>query len=89
MVPRRRRDPCAERLERVRFVWPSAPGGIAVLTPAQFARLIEALDGPVSERTWTKGGRRLLAVGARAFGTAGLDEHELIGLLVRIEMSPS
>lgn len=34
----------AERLERSRFVWPPLIEGGVVLTPAQFALLIEAMD---------------------------------------------
>jgi transposase len=34
----------AKRLERSRFVWPPLIEGGVVLTPAQFALLIEAMD---------------------------------------------
>jgi transposase len=34
----------AKRLEHSRFVWPPLIGGGVVLTPAQFALLIEAMD---------------------------------------------
>jgi transposase len=35
---------CANRLERGRFVWPRAEAGMAVLTPAQLAMLLEGID---------------------------------------------
>ena len=41
-----------KRLERGRFVWPSATGGTALLTPAQFAMLAEAIDWRAPQRTW-------------------------------------
>src|SRR4051812_1703759 len=34
----------AKRLERGRFVWPRAEQGVAVLTPAQLAMLLEGID---------------------------------------------
>ena len=34
----------AKRLEKGRFVWPPIVDGAAVLTPAQFALLAEAMD---------------------------------------------
>ena len=41
-----------KRLERGRFVWPSASDGSALLTPAQFSMLCEAIDWRAPERTW-------------------------------------
>ena len=34
----------AKRLERGRFIWPRAEQGVAVLTPAQLAMLLEGID---------------------------------------------
>ena len=42
----------AKRLERGRFVWPGATDGVALLTPAQFAMLVEAIDWRAPDRTW-------------------------------------
>ena len=41
-----------KRLERGRFVWPTAADGVAQLTSAQFAMLLEAIDWRAPERTW-------------------------------------
>ena len=41
-----------KRLERGRFVWPSANEGVAQLSAAQFAMLCEAIDWRAPERTW-------------------------------------
>ena len=41
-----------KRLERGRFVWPHANEGVALLTPAQFSMLCEAIDWRAPERTW-------------------------------------
>jgi transposase len=41
----------AKRLERGRFVWPSAQGKV-VLTPAQLGMLLEGIDWRMPERTW-------------------------------------
>ena len=40
------------RLERGRFVWPGADEGVAMLTPAQFSMLCEAIDWRAPDRTW-------------------------------------
>jgi len=48
----------SKRLERGRFVWPSARDGKLSLSPAQLAMLLEGIDWRTSERTW-----RPLAVG--------------------------
>ena len=42
----------AKRLERGRFVWPSATEGKVALTPAQLAMLLEGIDWRVPQRTW-------------------------------------
>lgn len=34
----------AKRLERGRFVWPQAKGGVVSLTPAQLSMLLEGID---------------------------------------------
>jgi len=39
-------------LERDRFVWPNASKGVALLKPAQFSMLCEAIDWRAPERTW-------------------------------------
>ena len=41
-----------KRLERGRFIWPGATDGVAMLTPAQFAMLVEAIDWRAPDRTW-------------------------------------
>lgn len=42
----------AKRLERGRFVWPSASGGKLALSPAQLAMLLEGIDWRAPRRTW-------------------------------------
>jgi transposase len=42
----------AKRLERGRFVWPSAPSGAVALTPAQLSMLLEGIDWRLPARTW-------------------------------------
>jgi transposase len=42
----------AKRLERGRFVWPSASTGAVALTPAQLAMLLEGIDWRMPRRTW-------------------------------------
>ena len=42
----------SKRLERGRFVWPSATGGKVNLTPAQLAMLLEGIDWRSPQRTW-------------------------------------
>ena len=42
----------SKRLERGRFVWPSAATGKVTLTPAQLSMLLEAIDWRAPERTW-------------------------------------
>ena len=34
----------AKRLERGRFIWPQATGGVVALTPAQLSMLLEGID---------------------------------------------
>ena len=41
-----------KRLERGRFVWPSAKEGKVALTPAQLSMLLEGIDWRAPERTW-------------------------------------
>ena len=41
-----------KRLERGRFIWPSAVDGIAHLTAAQLAMLLEGIDWRAPRRTW-------------------------------------
>ena len=42
----------AKRLEKGRFVWPSAGDGGVVLTAAQLAMLLEGIDWRMPARTW-------------------------------------
>ena len=42
----------SKRLEKGRFVWPSAKGGKVALTAAQLAMLLEGIDWRVPSRTW-------------------------------------
>jgi transposase len=42
----------AKRLERGRFVWPSASEGAVALTPAQLSMLLEGIDWRMPPRTW-------------------------------------
>ena len=41
-----------KRLERGRFVWPSAKEGKVALTPAQLSMLLEGIDWRAPQRTW-------------------------------------
>lgn len=41
----------SKRLEKGRFVWPSAEGRV-VITPAQLAMLLEGIDWRMPRRTW-------------------------------------
>ena len=42
----------SKRLEKGRFVWPSAKDGKIALTPAQLSMLLEGIDWRVPQRTW-------------------------------------
>jgi transposase len=42
----------AKRLERGRFLWPSAADGTVTITPAQLAYLLEGIDWRMPQRTW-------------------------------------
>jgi transposase len=42
----------SKRLERGRFVWPSAKAGTWALSPAQLAMLLEGIDWRAPFRTW-------------------------------------
>jgi transposase len=42
----------AKRLERGRFIWPSAADGAVTITPAQLAYLLEGIDWRMPQRTW-------------------------------------
>lgn len=42
----------AKRLEKGRFIWPSAQEGSATLTPAQLSMLLEGIDWRHPQRTW-------------------------------------
>jgi len=43
----------SKRLEKGRFVWPSAKEGKIALTPAQLAMLLEGIDWHLPRRSWT------------------------------------
>ena len=43
----------SKRLEKGRFVWPSAKEGKIALTPAQLAMLLEGIDWRLPRRSWT------------------------------------
>jgi transposase len=42
----------SKRLEKGRFVWPSAAQGKVTLSPAQLSMLLEGIDWRAPERTW-------------------------------------
>ena len=42
----------SKRLEKARFVWPSATTGKVTLTPAQLSMLLEGIDWRAPARTW-------------------------------------
>jgi transposase len=42
----------AKRLERGRFIWPTATEGAVVITPAQLAYLLEGIDWRHPQHTW-------------------------------------
>tara|TARA_B100000965_G_scaffold402789_1_gene429516 strand:+ start:6838 stop:7185 length:348 start_codon:yes stop_codon:yes gene_type:complete len=42
----------SKRLERGKFVWPSAKAGKLSLTPTQLAMLLEGIDWRIPQRTW-------------------------------------
>lgn len=51
-----RRPGCAclftKKLERGRFIWPSAADGTVVITPAQLGYLLEGIDWRMPQKTW-------------------------------------
>ena len=42
----------AKRLERGRFLWPSAADGTVTIAPAKLAYLLEGIDWRMPRRTW-------------------------------------
>ncbi|WP_273591809.1 IS66 family insertion sequence element accessory protein TnpB [Caballeronia novacaledonica] len=42
---------CYKRLEKGRFVWPQADGGVICLSPAQLSMLLEGIDWRQPTRT--------------------------------------
>lgn len=42
----------AKRLEKGRFIWPSPADGVAYLSAAQLAMLLEGIDWRAPRRTW-------------------------------------
>jgi transposase len=50
---RRSRGRCAgKRLERGRFIWPSASTGVVTITAAQLGYLLEGIDWRMPQHTW-------------------------------------
>lgn len=45
----------AKRLERGRFVWPQASGGVLALTAAQLGYMLEGIDWRSPRHTWRPG----------------------------------
>ena len=41
-----------KKLERGRFIWPSADDGTVVITPAQLGYLLEGIDWRMPQKTW-------------------------------------
>mgnify|MGYP003455613453 FL=1 len=42
----------AKRLERGRFLWPSATEGVVAISPAQLGYMLEGIDWRNPQRTW-------------------------------------
>jgi transposase len=42
----------SKRLERGRFLWPSAADGTVTITPAQLGYLLEGIDWRMPQKTW-------------------------------------
>ena len=42
----------SKRLERGRFVWPSAADGVVTISPAQLGYLLEGIDWRAPQKTW-------------------------------------
>ncbi len=42
----------AKRLERGRFIWPSAADGVVTISSAQLGYLLEGIDWRMPQRTW-------------------------------------
>ncbi|MBK8209246.1 MAG: IS66 family insertion sequence element accessory protein TnpB [Rhodospirillales bacterium] len=42
----------AKRLDRGRFLWPSAADGALTISPAQLAHLLEGIDWRMPQRSW-------------------------------------
>ncbi|MDX0470266.1 hypothetical protein GOD90_33060 [Sinorhizobium medicae] len=40
------------KLERGRFIWPSAANGTVVITPPQLGYLLEGIDWRMPQKTW-------------------------------------
>jgi transposase len=41
-----------KRLERGRFIWPTAPGGAVSISPAQLGYMLEGIDWRAPQQTW-------------------------------------
>jgi transposase len=64
-----------KRLERGRFVWPSAEEGKVALTPAQLTMLMEGIDWRSPQRTWQP-----LAAGQSAHAAINDSHKEYSGI---------
>ncbi|MBZ9790867.1 transposase [Rhizobium sp. 3T7] len=42
----------SKKLERGRFIWPSAADGTVVITPSQLGYLLEGIDWRMPQKTW-------------------------------------
>jgi transposase len=42
----------AKRLDRGKFIWPSASGGVVSISPAQMAYMLEGIDWRNPQLTW-------------------------------------
>jgi transposase len=42
----------AKRLDRGKFIWPSAKGGVVSISPAQMAYMLEGIDWRNPQLTW-------------------------------------
>ena len=45
----------AKRLDRGRFIWPTASGGAVAISPAQMAFMLEGIDWRNPQTTWRPG----------------------------------
>ena len=67
----------SKRLEKGRFVWPSATDGKIALTPAQLAMLLEGIDWRLPLRTW----RPLTAGLSEGFAVLGFPQNACFAII--------